>query len=154
MKQVESFLYIAILGLFGLFGIYLQSTLLDEEETEDPQYSQRHDPDYYVLNFIATGLDKNGQRRYVLKADRMVHFPDDGTAVFDRPHVIEYETGLAPRHTYADSGWMNSSGDEILMSGNVRIVVEADERGPGGTMKSNRMRIILDKETQKEISGS
>ncbi len=145
MKQLESFLYIAILGMIGLFAIYLQSTMF-EEEIEEEILAERHDPDYYILNFIATGLDKNGQRRYVLKADRMVHFPDDDTAVFDKPHVIEYEEGLAPRHTYADSGWMNSTGDEILMTGNVKVVVEADERGPGGSLTAKRLRILLDKD--------
>ncbi|MCH2190101.1 MAG: LPS export ABC transporter periplasmic protein LptC [Gammaproteobacteria bacterium] len=144
MKQLESSLYIAILGMVGLFSIYLQGLIFEEEEIEET-VAQRHDPDYYILNFIATGLDKNGQRRYVLKADRMVHFPDDDTAVFDKPHVIEYEKGLAPRHTYADSGWMNSTGDEILMTGNVKVVVEADERGPGGTLKTQRLRILLNK---------
>lgn len=150
MKQLETFLYIAVLGSIGLFGIVLQNAMLDED-IEEESVTERHDPDYYVLNFIATGLDKNGQRRYVLKADRMVHFPDDDTAVFDNPHVIEYEEGLAPRHTKADSGWMNSSGDEILMTGNVIVKAEADERGPGVTLKSNRMRILLDKSKKGEL---
>jgi len=150
VKQIETLLYIGILGVIGLFGIYLQTTLM-EDEPEYLDYNERHDPDYYIENFIATGLDKNGQRRFVIKADRMAHFPDDDTALFDQPHVIEYEVGFAPRHTYADSGWMNSTGDEILMTGNVKVVVEADSRGPGGTMKSKKMRIILDKATQAEL---
>ena len=133
-----------MLGMIGLLGIWLQ-TLLVEEEPEEQNYNQRHDPDYYVENFTATGLDKNGQRRFVIEAERMAHFPDDDTALLDMPHIIEYEEGFAPRHTYSDSGWMNSTGDEILMTGNVRVVVEADSRGPGGTMKSKRLRILLDK---------
>lgn len=150
MKQLETFLYIAILGLIGLFGIYLQSILL-EEDVEEVNVAERHDPDYYILNFIATGLDKNGQRRYVIKADRMAHFPDDDTAVFDKPHVIQYREGFAPRHTYADSGWMNSTGDEIIMTGNVKAVVEADASGPGGTLRSKRARILLDKESKDAV---
>lgn len=136
--------------MVGLLGIWLQTALI-EEEPEEQNYNERHDPDYYIENFTATGLDKNGQRRFVIVADRMAHFPDDDTALFDNPIVTEYETGFAPRHTYADSGWMNSSGDEILMTGNVRVVVEADSRGPGGTLKSKRLRILLDK--TKEGSG-
>ena len=150
MKQVESLLYISILGLVGLFGILLQNSLLDDEP-EERNYNQRHDPDYYIENFTATGLDKNGQRRFVIEAERMAHFPDDDTALLDYPHVIEYEIGFAPRHTFADSGWMNSTGDEILLTDNVRIVVEPDSRGPGGEMKAKRMRILLDK--SKEGSG-
>lgn len=150
MKQVESLLYIAILGLIGLFGIWLQNSLI-EEEPELQNFNERHDPDYYIENFTATGLDKNGRRKFVIEAERMAHFPDDDTALLDFPHVIEYEEGFAPRHTYSDSGWMNSSGDEILLTGNVKVVVEADSRGPGGTMKAKRMRILLDKDTKASI---
>ena len=133
--------------MVGLFGIMLQNAMI-EDEPEIQTYNDRHDPDYYIENFTATGLDKNGQRRFVIEAERMAHFPDDDTALLDFPHVIEYEQGTSPRHTYADSGWMSSSGDEILLTGNVKIVVEADESGPGGTMKAKRMRILLDKATQ------
>ena len=150
MKQLESLLYISILGLIGLGGIYLQTSLV-EDEPELQNFQNRHDPDYYIENFVATGLDKNGQRRFVIKAIRMAHFPDDDTALFDNPHLVPYEEGLAPRHTYADSGWMSSSGDEVLMTGNVKVVVEADSRGPGGTIKSKRMRVLLDKTSNKKL---
>ena len=150
MKQLETFLYIAILGLVGLGGIYLQTSQL-EDEPELQDFNNRHDPDYYIENFVATGLDKNGRRRFVIKATRMAHFPDDDTALFDNPHIVQYQEGLAPRHTYGDSGWMNSTGDEVIMTGNVKVVVEADASGPGGTITSKRMRVLLDKDTTKEL---
>jgi len=150
VKQVESFLYITILGLVGLFGIYLQNAMI-EDKPELQDFKERHDPDYYIENFIATGLDKNGQRRFVIKADRMAHFPDDDTAIFDKPIVIQYEEGFAPRKTSADEGWMNSTGDEILMEGNVVVIFEADSRGPGGRQSSEKMRILLDKATKDSL---
>lgn len=150
MKQVESLMYITILGLVGLGGIYLQTAMIDDP-VELQDFDNRHDPDYYIENFIATGLDKNGERKFVIKADRMAHFPDDDTALFDQPHVVQYEKGFAPQHTYADSGWMSSSGDEILMTGNVKVVSERDSRGPGGTHRTNRLRILLDKETKASL---
>jgi len=61
-QQSESFLFIAILGTVGLFGIWLQNLVLEDED-EIISDEQRHDPDYYIENFIATGLDKNGARR-------------------------------------------------------------------------------------------
>lgn len=140
----------AMLGIIGLFGIYLQDAFV-QDPPEEQDFAQRHDPDYYIENFTATGLDKNGQRRFVIEAERMAHFPDDDTALFDNPHVIEYVVGQAPRHTYADSGWMSSTGDEILLTGNVRVVVEADQTGPGGEIKAKRMRILLDKSTQEAL---
>ena len=144
MKNLENILYISILGLLGLLGIWLQAEIL-HEKPEKQDFSNRHDPDYYIENFTAIGMDETGERKYVLEAERLAHFPDDDTALLDNPHVIEFRKGFAPRHTYAESGWMNSTGDEILLTGNVRIVFEADSRGPGGTMKSKRMRIFLEK---------
>jgi len=142
VKQSESFLYIAILSIVGLFGLWLQNVALEEEEVVI-NTEKRHDPDYYIENFTATGLDKNGKRRFTIKAKRMAHFPDDDSALLDFPEITQFEEGSAPRHTFADSGWMNSTGDEIIMTDNVRIVVEADETGPGGTVNTKRLHILL-----------
>lgn len=150
MKQSESFLYIAILGMVGLFGLWLQNLVL-EDDVEVQSAELRHDPDYYIENFTATGLDKNGKRRFVIKAKRMAHFPDDDTALLDYPQITQYQEGLAPRHTYADSGWMNSTGDEIIMTDNVNIVIEADDNNPGGTIKTKHLRILLSPDEKKSL---
>jgi len=142
VKQSESLLYISILSVVGLFGLWLQNLVLEDEEVT-VSIEERHDPDYYIENFTVTGLDKNGKRRFIIKAKRMAHFPDDDTALLDYPEITEFEEGSAPRHTFADSGWMNSTGDEIIMTDNVRVVVEADETSPGGTINTKRLRILL-----------
>jgi len=149
-QQSESFLFIAILGTVGLFGIWLQNLVLEDEE-EVVHTEKRHDPDYYIENFTATGLDKNGARRFVIKAKRFAHFPHDDTALLDFPEITQFQEGLAPRHTYADSGWMNSTGDEIIMTDNVRVVVESTEDSAGGTIKTKRLRILLTKNEKESL---
>ena len=148
MKFGENILYIAVLAVFGLIGIWLQTGIMDESPATQSD-SDPYQPDYYIENFTATGMDENGNRSYILEAERMAHFPHDGTALLDQPHVIEYNPGLSPRHTYADSGWVSADGDEILLTGNVKIVQEADARGPGGTMQAQRMRILLDESANR-----
>ena len=150
MKNLENILYISLLGLIGLLGIWLQTEFVEEKITTN--YLNRHDPDYYIQNFTATGIDENGNRAFVLQAERMAHFPDDDTALLDNPHLVEYSQEQAPRHTYADSGWISAGGDEILMTGNVKIVQEADERGPGGTINTQKMRIALEKSLTKNLA--
>ena len=144
----ENLLYIAVLCVFGLIGIWLQTGIM-EEETQAQAEGDPHQPDYYVENFTATGMDENGRKSFILEAERMAHFPDDGTALLDNPHVIEYTPGLSPRHTYADSGWVSADGDEILLTGNVKIVQEASSGSPGGTMRAQRMRILLDESSER-----
>ncbi len=151
MKNLENVLYISLLGLFGLLGIWLQTEFIEEEVTTN--YLNRHDPDYYIENFTATGMDETGNRAFLLQAERMAHFPDDDTALLDKPHLIEFSPERAPRHTYADSGWLSSGGDEILMTDNVKVVQEGDSRGAGGTMRTKKMRILLEKSISKDLSN-
>ncbi len=150
MKQFENFFYIAILGLVGLLSIWLQT----EVRNEDPatiDYLNRHDPDYYIENFTTTGMNELGQRSYVLQAKRMAHFPDDGSALLDNPHLIEYNDDTGPRHTYAKSGWLSGNGEDLLLEGDVKIIQEAGFGKPSGTSRANKMKFKLNKRAQRAL---
>lgn len=146
MKNLENILYISLLGLIGLLGIWLQTEFIEEEV--ESNFLSRHDPDYYIENFTATGMDENGNRSFVLQAERMAHFPDDDTALLDNPHIIQYSPDSAPLHTYANSGWLSSGGDEILMTGKVKVVQEADSRSGGSTLRTKKLKIQLAEKLQ------
>jgi lipopolysaccharide export system protein LptC len=143
-KILEKILIIGILTCLGLLSVWLQFGIIEEQPVSFDS-GERHDPDYYIENFTAVGMDEQGQRRYVLEAERMVHYPDDDTALLDNPHVVEYDQQNAPRHTYAESGWVSSDGNEILLTGNVRVIQGQGQQGPGGVMTTDKMRILLDR---------
>ena len=66
------------------------------------------------------------------------------------PAMLSYLTKLPSKTKIVmDSGWVSADGNEILLTGNVKIVQEGDERGPGGTMQSQRMRILLDQSSER-----
>lgn len=150
MKIVQKIVFISLFGVLGLLSTWLQFGIIEREQVVFDG-SQRHDPDYYIENFTAVGMDENGQRRYVLEAERMVHYPDDDTALLDNPHVIKYEEGVPPQHTYSDSGWISSDGNEILLTGNVRVIqyTGGGNDAGGGLAPQNeiitqKMRVYLD----------
>ncbi len=147
-KMLEKLLIIGVLASLGLLSVWLQFGIIEEQPVSFDS-GQRHDPDYYIENFTAVGMDEQGQRRYVLEAERMVHYPDDDTALLDNPHVVEYENQSAPRHTYAESGWVSSNGNEILLTGSVRVIQGQDQQGSGGIMTTEKMRIVLDRSKGK-----
>ncbi len=143
MRFVEKSFFAAVILLLGVLSLWLQFGLIERAPTT-LDGDARHDPDYYVENFTAIGMDEQGRRRYVLEAERMVHYPDDDTALLDNPHVIQYEAGQAPRHTYSESGWMSPDGNEILLTGNVRVVQGRGQGGSGGVMTTEKLRILLE----------
>ena len=105
--------------------------------------SENRDPDYYIENFTAVGMDTEGRKQYLLEAERMVHFPDDDTALLDKPHVIQYVPGGAPTHVYSETGWVSPNGDEVLLTGNVRVIRGRDSKGSGGVTTTNKLTIVL-----------
>lgn len=149
MKILEKIVFVFLFGLLGLLSIWLQFGIIEQEQVVFDG-DERHDPDYYIENFTAVGMDEKGRRRYVLEAERLVHYPDDDTALLDNPHIIQYEDDAPPRHTYSESGWVSSDGNEVLLTGNVRVI-----QNPGGTKNSGgrvltteKMRIYLDRLTK------
>jgi len=148
MRILEKLLIIGILVLFAAFSFWLQMGIEDRPQREDDPRA-RHDPDYYIENFTTTGMDETGHPAYILKAERLVHYPDDNTALLDKPCVTQYKPGEPPTHTCAESGWVSPDGDEVLLDGNVRVVQEGGPTGAGGVATSDRMRIELKKHSLK-----
>jgi len=130
-----------VLSMLVLLSIWMQFGLLDAPEVSGVA-KPVNDPDYYVENFISYGVDADG-KQYQLEADRLVHYPLDNKALLDRPHLIQnLEEGGSPTHIYADSGWLFSNGDEILLTGNVKVI-NTQKEGLGGAATTERMRIKL-----------
>ena len=144
MKFLEKTLLVSVFSALVGLSLWLQFGIL-EAPKEYIDGKSRHDPDYYIENFTAVGMDEKGKRKYILEAERLVHYPDDDTALLDNPHLIQYEPGQAPRHTYAESGWFAANGNEILLTGNVRVIQGNNSNAAGGIMTSNKMRILLDR---------
>ncbi|MFZ0488028.1 MAG: LPS export ABC transporter periplasmic protein LptC [Arenicellales bacterium] len=157
MKFLEKIIYISVFACLGLLSVWLQFGFI-EQPVKKFTGNERHDPDYYMENFTAVGMDKEGRRKYIIEAERMVHYPDDDTALLDTPHIIQYKPGVAPRHTYSESGWMSSNGNEILLTGNVRVIQgqapagSTAENNGGGVLTTDKLRIFLDREKKNGTS--
>jgi LPS export ABC transporter protein LptC len=130
-----------VLAMLVLLSLWMQFDLLEDPDL-DGATTAVNDPDYYVEYFTSYGVDADG-KQYQLEADRLVHYPLDDKALLDRPHLIQnLEEGGSPTHIYADSGWLFSSGDEILLTGNVKVIVTQGQ-GLGGAATTDRLRIRL-----------
>lgn len=111
------------LGLV-LLSLWLHGLLA--KSNEQITAVEENNPDYYIEKFTATGADQSGGK-YQLIADRMVHYPIGDRASLDNPHIIQYDSteddsAKAPRHIYAQSGWLYNNQSTVLLTGNVRVI--------------------------------
>jgi len=107
--------------------------------------SARHDPDYTVQDFTTTVMNAQGRRRYTLSATLLIHYGDDGVSDLTQPYLVQYSEGQAPVYTRADRGQIPKGGKEIIMSGNVESVRGRDPKSAGGEIRTDRMKILLDR---------
>ncbi len=83
MNWLERIFIITTIVILAGVTAWMQNDLLTEPEDNEQMIAESHDPDYYIENFTAVGMDTDGNRQYVLEAARMVHFPDDDTALLE-----------------------------------------------------------------------
>lgn len=142
MRILEKTLVLAVFLAFAALSAWLeyrpQAPARDDEAVERPE----NEPDYYIENFVSTGLDSEG-RQYVLEAVRLAHFPVDDTSLVEQPHIIQYTDEAGPRHVYADTGLISADGTEILLRGTVKVIESRSDGRPGNVTTSERMRIQL-----------
>ena len=141
--QLERLVLIGVLGAMAGLGIWMQVNLLEpaENKTAAPLTNE---PDYYIQNFTATGRDEAGVL-YVLKAERLAHFPIDNTALLDEPYLVQYQEGKPARQTTSESGWMSGDGSEVLLTGNVEVTQFRNDEDPGSVTRTQRLSVRLDR---------
>ena len=121
MNVLEKAFIVMALLLFAALTAWLENLSDPETEQTVEEREESHDPDYYIENFVASGLDHSG-KQYILEASRLVHFPDDDTSLVEQPHIIQYSGDAGPRHIYAESGLISADGTEILLQGSVKVI--------------------------------
>lgn len=137
------------LGLLVLFAsiaaicIWVQFGVIPSVQKDSMQISGENEPDYYVFNFVSTGMDKSG-KLYDLIGERMVHYPLDNKALLDNPHVIKYNDDGSIINLYADSGWLYNNANTIRLTDNVRVVQgESTDLEGGGAATTNKLILQL-----------
>ena len=116
-----SALFFVALGALT-FWIWQQ---LDEDQTPVAK-AKDHEPDYYLEKMIRTSLDETGQVRNVLYADVVLHFPDDDSTELTKPRMEIYNGRSEPWYVIAESGWVSSGNEVVLLHGEVEIWRQGD----------------------------
>lgn len=111
-----------------------------------PDSSKRHDPDFIISKFSATTLNEQGVPRFIMSAQKMVHYPDDDSTHLDAPQLSSFNTGQPPVYTFASQGEVSSKGDEIFLRDEVKLVRAASARQSEMTFTTSYLHVIPDRD--------
>lgn len=144
IKRIKDYFGLIILfSVIAALCVWVHFVVIKSLDTRPAKASNENDPDYYVFNFISTGMDKAG-KLYDLIGDRMVHYPVDGKALLDNPQVVKYNDDGSVINLYAESGWLYNNAKTIRLTDNVRVVQgESSDLEGGGSATTDKLILHL-----------
>jgi len=113
-----------ILLLIGVIALAATSSwLLSKVEVQPFSFAkpERHDMDYFLVNFKATIMNKEGKPHYTLNGARLEHFPDNGSIDIVQPKIKLFRAKLSPWHVNAEFARVLNKGTLIHLNGKVAM---------------------------------
>jgi len=128
-------------------------TLWLDQKVQPPQPardgSARHDPDFYIDDFMAQRMNPDGSRRYALKGLKLVHYPDDSSTQVQAPSFTHFEAGAAPVLVTASRAVVSRNGENVYFVGDVRIDRAAFADQQALTLRTELLHVIPDRDLAK-----
>ena len=119
MYRPRLFVALALVGLAGL-SWWFTERIADDTQGDSKRSGQRS-PDHFVRRLEVTTLTPEGLPGRSLRADEVRHFLDDQSTELSAPRVTIHQESLPPWQITAESGWVSRDGEQVLLSGAVRI---------------------------------
>lgn len=111
------------LGLLALLTLWINNVVQAPRAKLDG--SSRHDPDYYMNNFVTTKTNMNGELEYRLAATEMIHYPDDDSTQLKRPRFTRYALDKPYTQIQSQKGSLSSNGETVEFIDHVKVVRQA-----------------------------
>lgn len=99
-------------------------------------------PDYVVEGLRAMTLDAAGLPERRLTAQRLRHYPDDGSSELDDPVLVVYSDDGPPLHARSARAWINARGDEILLEQEVRLERAATAQSAPIELRTSELLVL------------
>jgi lipopolysaccharide export system protein LptC len=135
-----TWLPLAVLAL--LVGLTLWLNHLVQPQGARASGKLRHDPDVLVENFNARKLGEDGQVLYTLAARKMVHYPDDDSALLEQVTLVAFEPKQPKMTATADTGRVEGGGDRVFIEGNVVVVREAGPKNEAARLTTDNLLVL------------
>lgn len=131
-----------LLGLgFAITGLLAWWQLQTPPEGDAIRPARERLPDYTVRNFAAVETDASGQPSRRLVAAELRHYADEDVSELDRPRMELYQADAPPWLAQAQRGTVFASGDQVRLSGAVRLDREADRSNRAAHLETERIDI-------------
>lgn len=113
----------------------------------------RHDPDLIIEDFTAQKMSPTGDVQYIVKAAKMMHYPDDDSSELENVIFTANQPGQPKLTVSAPRGKLNEGGDEVVMEGGVVLKRDALGKSAAMTVKTPRLTVLPEQGIARSVDG-
>jgi lipopolysaccharide export system protein LptC len=128
-----------VLAILAFISFWIESTV--KSPLHRSKASLRHDPDYYLENFVTTKTDIKGNLRSMLAATAMQHYPDNDSTYLTRPRFTQFANNLPYTQIEGQKGQISSNGEEVEFTKNVVVFRRALAGKPEMRLATDYLKI-------------
>ncbi|WP_417068253.1 LPS export ABC transporter periplasmic protein LptC [Niveibacterium terrae] len=134
---------ILLAGLLAGTSFWLEHYV--RTQASHPDGRLRHDPDMIAQGASQERFDANGKRLYVLKTEKLSHYPDDQSTHVTKPQLMHFGKPQ-PLTVTSDTARILGEGREIVLTGNVLGRREAGADQPALGFATSSLTVLPDDE--------
>lgn len=102
------------------------------------------EPDYFLDDAVFTRIDIRGEPVYRISTEHLLHFPEDGTSVYESPLLVSLDPARPKVTVRAEQGHSNADGSQTILSGNVVLVRSPTNDEPQMTIHTEKVTVFSD----------
>ena len=109
-----------------------------------PDANKRHDPDFIAGKLTATTLNEQGAPHFILRAQKMVHYPDNDSTHLDSPQLSTLYPDRPSVYTSGRQAEVSSNGKEVFLHDDVKIVRAANAEQSEMALTTTNLHVVPD----------
>ena len=127
-SPVTGLLPLVLMLSLAAITFWLEQAVQSPVATSDA--TKRHDPDLVISNFTSIRHGAGGVPTYSLRAQKMVHYPDNEMTYLEEPRIASFSPDAPPTRITAREAELSKNGNEAFFYGNVVVSREASKEQP------------------------
>jgi lipopolysaccharide export system protein LptC len=137
---------IMMTGIFFALGSFWLVQMMDDQGAAMNADAFKNEPDYIVEKFSFVRMSPDGQPRYLISGEKLVHRPVDDSADIDKPRVKNVAAGQPPMTIDAERARIDHGNTQVHLHGDVDIDRKGNGKVKPMTLETEELTIFPDED--------
>jgi lipopolysaccharide export system protein LptC len=138
--------FVMMTGIVLALGSFWLAQMLDDQGAAINADAFKNEPDYIVEKFSFVRMSPDGQPRYLVSGEKLVHRPVDDSADIAKPRIKNVAAGQPPMTIDAERARIDHGNTQVHLFGDVDIDRKGNGKVKPMTLETEELTIFPDED--------